>query len=231
MNRDVLKWTMFKTIGSAIDIQPGFELGFNFYSIAFISQLKLCIPTVCMQVERMMKKSLHTVTSQSVAAYPTKPRDAWLLDWPGQVVLAVSQIFWTRDVVHALVHSGADGLKAFSEKYSRGLQDEVQLVRGNLTKLQRLTLGALVVIDVHARDVLVEMARDGVHDETDFAWQAQLRYAWEGDTVIVRMLNAVARYGYEYLGNSSRLVITPLTDRCYRCRPSQDKNAAVKPCI
>jgi dynein heavy chain, axonemal len=68
-----------------------------------------------------------------------------------------------------------------------------------------------------ARDIVLNLIQQKVENHYDFNWMGQLRYYWTDDKdIIIRMITASVSYDYEYIGNSSRLVITPLTDRCYR---------------
>ena len=124
-------------------------------------------------------------------------------DWPGQVVLCISQVYWTLEAQMS-IGDRKQGLLSYCDILKSQLLNIVALVRGQLTKQQRITLGALVVIDVHARDVVQDMADKKVESDIDFNWLAQLRYYWEADDVYVHIVNACVRYAYEYLGNTPR---------------------------
>lgn len=95
-----------------------------------------------------------------------------------------------------------------------------EAVRAVKNKVQRKKLVALITIEVHSRDVIDRLSKVPGIDQNSFEWLMQLRLYWEKDhgpdgDCIVRQTNTHFLYGYEYLGNSGRLVITPLTDRCY----------------
>ncbi|NWV36400.1 DYH1 protein, partial [Grantiella picta] len=166
-----------------------------------------------LEVEKSMKASVRDNIERSVGVYPETPRTAWVLQWPGQVVIAGCQIFWTKEVSEAL--EAGDLSSRLYPQLSTQLADLVALVRGRLSKMQRAVLSALIVIEVHAKDVAAKLIEENVTSMNDFEWISQLRYYWTKGDLYIRAVNAEFIYGYEYLGNTGRLVITPLTDRCY----------------
>jgi dynein heavy chain len=165
-------------------------------------------------VEAMMRETLIKVSIN--CSNDTTERTKWVFKWPGQVILAVNNVRWTAGVEDAIRQNT---MKEFSAKLIKEREEIVDLVKGELTPLQRTTLGALIVIDQHAIYVVDMLIQNKIDMVEDFDWISQLRYymhAKDKEKIKVQMITSTLSYQYEYLGNSDRLVITPLTDRCYR---------------
>ena len=125
---------------------------------------------------------------------------------------------WTEQVEAAILEMEEDpfALGALSTVAVENLMQLVDLIRGSsLAATERKSLTALITHEVHNRDIIEELTNIGVELLDDFAWKRCLRYYLEEEQVVVRQVNATLKYGYEYMGVTSRLVITPLTDRCW----------------
>lgn len=105
--------------------------------------------------EYAMRDSLKHVLKLAFDAYAVTERVKWLLQWPGQVVICVGSMYWTAEVGEAIQNST---IQEYADACTDELMKVVNKVRGKLTKLERKTLSALIVIDVHARDTAQELA-------------------------------------------------------------------------
>ncbi|XP_034563350.1 dynein heavy chain 9, axonemal [Notolabrus celidotus] len=179
------------------------------------------------QVEVWLNRVLDTMRStvrhemtEAVMAYEEKPRDQWLFDYPAQVALTCTQIWWTSDVgmAFARLEEGYDNaMKEYYRKQVAQLNTLISMLIGQLTPGDRQKVMTICTIDVHARDVVAKMTAQKVENSQAFVWLSQLRHRWDEKQkhCFANICDAQFLYSYEYLGNTPRLVITPLTDRCY----------------
>lgn len=154
-----------------------------------------------------------------------KPRHIWLDDYNAQISLLATQIVWTEETQRAFEELENGGSESAMKEYYN-----VTVVRiGTLIERVRLPLSAelrikiitIITIDVHERDVIEKFVINKTTDSGSFAWASQLRFYMESKpkeakkVCQARICDWATWYNYEYVGNCGRLVITPLTDRCY----------------
>ncbi len=189
--------------------------------VTFPNPLKLVgkVENYLMDVIDCMKSSLNILASRSVVNQHSMKKNDWLKQDPSQVTLLVNITNWSRNVEGAFNNLKADPMamnKAFDDQVN-GLSELIKLVQGDLDRPMRQKVMCLITIDAHSRDIIEKLYVEKCTSSDDFQWQAQLKayFDTEKKDFYFRIADAKLWYGYEYLGNGPRLVVTPLTDRIY----------------
>jgi dynein heavy chain len=138
--------------------------------------------------------------------------------WTHETQTALEQCQFKKN---AMKENSQKQLQVLSEMSSWCLQDLG-------TTVNRKKIETLVTIHVHQRDIAQELAQlvrtKKVKDANDFDWLKQARFYWRPNSsddvnkngaAVVSITDVDFNYQYEYLGSKERLVITPLTDKCY----------------
>jgi len=171
------------------------------------------------RVDLEMKKTLHVLAKKATFFYAKMDRVEWIKQQLGMVALVGTQIWWTfqvEDVFRKRQEGDKHAMKNELKKETDDLNVLIGLMRTDLESKLRKCINTMIVLDVHARDIVAGFVRDSVVSAKEFAWEQQLRFYWDykKDDIEIRQCTGKFDYCYEYQGLNGRLVITPLTDRC-----------------
>lgn len=133
-----------------------------------------------------------------------------------QVALLGVQMDWTNRLTEALKQANADkyAVSKASEAASRLLDELTELAMSQLTPLIRARLETIITIQVNLRDSSDDLTKKKVKSDRDFEWLRRVRFVFRENCQIC-LADVSFHYGGEFLGCRDRLVVTPLTDRCY----------------
>ncbi|CDW77756.1 dynein heavy chain axonemal [Stylonychia lemnae] len=130
----------------------------------------------------------------------------------------------------------------FAYKLREYISDFAEMIKVKQSKITRITTINLIAVFIYFREILDNLIEQKISKVDDFQWQMILKFSFKDiasnlvidyenpnngqeermkvDTqkleIACEVFNSQRLYGFEYIGNSSRLIVTPLTERCQR---------------
>jgi|Transcript_26839 dynein heavy chain len=98
------------------------------------------------------------------------------------VALLGSQIWWTwsvEDVFRKVKQGNKHAMKEESAAQTIALNHLIDMIRSDPPSEIQKKVTTLIIIDVHARDIVDGFVRDSILDAKEFEWESQLRFYWD----------------------------------------------------
>jgi dynein heavy chain len=134
------------------------------------------------RVEEEMKNTLRIITKKAIMFYAKEKRTKWITEHLGMITITGTQVWWTfsvEDVFKNVAEGNKHAMKVELTKQTEDLNDLIDMVRTDLDSNTRSKINVLIILDVHARDIVDRFVRDSILSDKEFDWESQLRFLWD----------------------------------------------------